>query len=543
MATIRRLLHLECITHLTPRQWRAFYAGRYAWLLLALTGCGPGPGQLPQLNSVSTREPATADLRETERRIAAFCGDCHALPRPESFSRDRWYVEVRKGYEFYAKSGRTDLDPPPLHETLTYFRARSPEELSFPAPNDVAEDLPVKFSQEHLYLNSPVNILPEIAHLNWVQLSADSPPVLVACDMRYGHVVAIDVKQQGRAAPRFLALLRNPCRAEPCDLDADGTTDLVVADLGSFQPAEHDRGRVVWLRRRQDKTEYEVTELQAGLGRVADVRAEDVDGDEKLDLIVAVFGWQQTGGILWLRNISTEADQPRFEMQPIDDRPGAIHVPAHDFDGDGRADFMALISQEYEAVDLFINVGGGRFQRRNIWAAPDLTFGFSGIELVDLDRDGDRDILYTNGDAFDNHIASPWHGVQWLENCGGLAFQYHRLTDMSGAYRALAADFDRDGDEDVLAVVFLPRNVQPASLRGAQQPSIVFLEQATPGQFRRHTLERGSPNYATLAIADFDSDGDPDFAVASGPTIAEDRLEKHYLTVWWNQIANEPAQR
>jgi hypothetical protein len=127
--------------------------------------------------------------------------------------------------------------------------------------------------------------------------------------------------------------------------------------------------------------------------------------------------------------------------------------------------------------------------------------------------------------------------VQWLENRGSDGFEYHRITDMTGAYRALAADFDRDGDEDVVTVAFLPRMVQPPELRGPNQPSIVLMEQTTPGQFRRHTLERGSPNYATLALGDFDDDGDCDFAVASGPTVAEARQDKHYLTVWWNQLS------
>ena len=347
--------------------------------------------------------------------------------------------------------------------------------------------------------------------------------------------MAIDLTRRERTRPRLLALLRNPCRVEICDLDADGATDLVVADLGSFMPAEHDRGRVVWLRYHSGKAEYEVTELAAGLGRVADVRAADVDGDQRLDLIVAEFGWQRTGRILLLHNHSSSGESPRFEVRPIDDRPGTIHVPIHDVNADGRPDFVALISQEYEAVDLFENVGEGRFHRRNLWAAPDLTFGSTGLEWVDLDRDGDRDILYTNGDAFDDRIASPWHGVQWLENQGGLAFAYHRLTDMPGAVRALAADFDGDGDEDVVAVAFLPRKVEPASLRGSEQPSIVMLEQTARGQFQRYTLERGSPNYAALAISDFDHDGDPDFAVASGPTVAEERQDKHYLTVWWNE--------
>ena len=507
--------------------------------LWAQAGCGGHEAPSAALG-IELQAPPAKVSPELERRISAFCGDCHAVPLPESFSRDRWHVEVLKGYEIYGKSGRSDLDPPPLSQTLAYYRARAPEELVFPTPQDAPGYRPVTFATERLFLNSTLGMLPEIGHLRWTRLAADKEPILIACDMRYGHVVAIDLKREGRAAPRLLAMLRNPCRIEACDLDKDGATDLVVADLGSFQPAEHDRGRAVWLRP-DGQGGYDVRELAGGLGRVADVRVADIDADDRLDLLVAEFGWQQTGGILWLRNVSQIGESPRFESTRIDNRPGAIHLPIHDLNGDGQLDFVALVSQQYEAVDVFLGTGRGKFVRRNAWAAPDLTFGSTGIEFIDLDGDGDQDILYTNGDAFDNNLASPWHGVQWLENSGGGRFRYHRLTDMIGAYRALAADFDGDGDHDIVAVSFLPPKLQPAHLRNAETPSIVFLEQLGPGKFSRYILERGSPFYATLETADFDSDGDADFVVGSGPTVAEERKDKHYLTIWWNETIERAA--
>ena len=58
---------------------------------------------------------------EQEARIEAFCGNCHAVPRPESFPRDMWHAEVMRGYEFYARSGFTHLDPPPVRETVESF--------------------------------------------------------------------------------------------------------------------------------------------------------------------------------------------------------------------------------------------------------------------------------------------------------------------------------------------------------------------------------------------------------------------------------------
>ena len=66
---------------------------------------------------------AAATAAATEARIKAFCGDCHAVPQPRSFPRDMWHDEVEKGYQFYAISGRTDLDPPPMGQTAAYFRS------------------------------------------------------------------------------------------------------------------------------------------------------------------------------------------------------------------------------------------------------------------------------------------------------------------------------------------------------------------------------------------------------------------------------------
>ncbi len=444
-------------------------------------------------------------------------------------------MEVKKGYEFYAKSGRSDLDPPPINVALAYYRGRAPSELPVPVIDDAPGPSPFAFTSENLILDSSLGILPEIAHLAWAELTPRKPGALVACDMRYGHVVAIDLARQGRAPPRLLAQLRNPCRVEVCDLDGNGTRDLVVADLGSFRPAEHDRGRVVLLDRPAGQNRYEVKELATGLGRVADVRAADLAGDQRLELLVAEFGWQKAGGIRLLEDVAERGESSQWQLRTIDDRPGAIHLPVHDFSADGRLDFAALVSQEFEAVDLFFSAGEGRFARRNAWSAPDLTFGSSGLEIADLDGDGDADLLFTNGDAFDNTFASPGHGVQWLENRGDLRFAYHRLAELPGAYRALPADFDRDGDQDIVAVAWLPRRVQPLVWQSASLASIVLLEQMTPGEFVCRPLDRGQPIHATVATGDFDGDGDQDFAVGSGPNVAESRTDKHYLTVWWNE--------
>jgi len=511
--------------------------GLGAWQLIR-----PRPTDRVDLDSLRDDSARAALDDDVESRIVAFCTDCHALPSPESFPRERWHPEVLRGYEFYARSGRNDLDPPPIHETVAYYLARAPERIVFPKPVEAETKLPVTFEVERLTLDKGADVVPEISHLRWARLEPEGDPVLLVCDMRFGYVAAVDLCKPN-PQPKILARLDNPAHVEPCDLDGDGRIDLLVADLGGFRPADHDRGRVVWLRRRETGESFEEIVVASGLGRVADVRPADVDGDGDLDLIVAEFGHYQTGGILLLRNVAPAGERPRFEPETIDRRPGTIHVPVHDFNGDGLPDFAALVSQEWEHVEAFINRGDGRFHLKNLWAGPDLCYGSSGIELVDLDQDGDLDVLYTNGDAWDNWYVNPSHGIQWLENLGGLEFAYHRLTDFPGAYRALAGDVDLDGDLDILAVAWLPPPIRPASILDTTPVSIICLEQTEPGRFIRHTLETGTPYYATLEVADFDGDGDLDFAVGPGPVIANSLKSPYWLAVWWNQTISADAPK
>ena len=472
---------------------------------------------------------------ETESRIKAFCGDCHAMPRPESFHRDQWHGEVEIGYGYYGRSGRTDLTAPPMYQTVAYFRSRAPEQLVYPEPEEAETKFHASFSIERIDSDPSAKVPLGIAGLRWAKLRADSGPVIVASDMISGEVTALDLADPQRRVRR-LARLNNACHVEPCDLEGDGSIGLLVADLGSFTATDHDRGRVVWLRQDKRTGRFDPVVLASGLGRVTDVRSIDTGGTGKLDLVVAEFGSYRTGKILLLRNVSSRGQPLRFQPELLDPRTGTIHVPVCDLNRDGRPDFVALVSNESESVDVFLNQGDGKFHRQMLWQAPDLAFGSSGIELVDLDGDGDLDVVYANGDAFDNMYLSPWHGVQWLENLGNLEFKHHRLTEMPGATVALAGDFDGDGDLDILVVSLLPSGLGPEPAATRQFPSVVLLEQASPGHFVRHTLERGLPCHGAVVVGDFNHDGRLDFAVGTF-SIGKggNDLGNTWLTVWWNR--------
>jgi hypothetical protein len=196
-----------------------------------------------------------------------------------------------------------------------------------------------------------------------------------------------------------------------------------------------------------------------------------------------------------------------------------------DLDGDGRPDFVALISQEHEAVVAFLNRGGLRFEPHELYRAPHPAWGSSGLELVDLDGDGDLDILVTNGDSSDLlPKLRPYHGITWLENVGAGAngsvtgvpqFVPHPLLPMYGVHRAEAADLDGDGDLDIVACSFIPLLRATGEATGLELESIQWLEQTEPGHFVHHSLERNHFDHASLALGDYDLDGDIDIAVGN----------------------------
>jgi len=106
----------------------------------------------------------------------------------------------------------------------------------------------------------------------------------------------------------------------------------------------------------------------------------------------------------------------------------------------------------------------------------------------------------------------------------------------------LAGDFDGDGDQDFIAVVWLPPMAKPASLLEATPVSILGLEQIRRGTFVCHILEAGAPYYATLEAGDFDEDGDLDFAVGPGPLVANALRGRQWLSVWWNQTISKKSE-
>ncbi|HEV3238186.1 MAG TPA: FG-GAP-like repeat-containing protein, partial [Gemmataceae bacterium] len=447
-------------------------------------------------------------IEATSAEVHQFCGACHAYPPPDTFPRAAWKKEVRQGYDFFRDS-TLQIDYPSMESVIRYYEVRAPETLTVNPPQNSHSPLPVRFQTSTL----PGDPFSAISNLNLVHLYDERKLDLLACDMRSGKIMVAKPYEQ---SPNFkeLAVVPNPAHVEVVDLNGDGVKDILVASLGNFAPTDAKVGSVVWLKGNRDGT-FTPVPLLEGVGRVADVQAGDFRGTGKLDLIVAVFGWRNTGEIIFLENQTTDWEHPKFVPHVLDSRHGAIHICVADLNGDGKLDFVALISQEHETIVAFLNEGECRFRKETIYTAPHPAYGSSGIQLVDLNGDGKLDVLYTNGDTLDlPALVKPYHGIQWLENKGKYPFEHHQLASMPGAMRAVAVDMKGSGKKDVVAVSFLAKENFP-DREERNLDSIIFLEQIRPGEFVRHSLEKGTCDHMTCVAGAWNGDDKMHLAVGN----------------------------
>jgi hypothetical protein len=369
---------------------------------------------------------------------------------------------------------------------------------------------------------------PIISNLQAVDLDRDGLLDVVVCDAQSHRVTWIRQHPRGIFTEHVCASnLIAPAHVEAVDFDLDGDLDLVVAVLGMLFPNNDRIGSVVILEQIGDST-FAKHVVAERIVRVSDARAGDLDGDGDMDLAVAQFGYDD-GETRWIENLGGW----RFESHMLQSLSRSINCEIVDLEKDGDLDIVLLVSQEWEEIYVFLNDGKGHFESRLIYGSSNDDFGSSGISLSDLDQDGDTDILYTNGDAFD-YIPPrprPWHGVQWLENRGDLEFEFHRIADFAGAYNAQPVDVDHDGDLDlfVSSAFNLWKNPEAQSL--------IWLENDGKMQFTRHDLAGIPTHILALDTGDFNGDGEVDL-VSGGMHVYPpfDRMGR--VVLWTN---NWPA--
>jgi mono/diheme cytochrome c family protein len=239
--------------------------------------------------------------------------------------------------------------------------------------------------------------------------------------------------------------------------------------------------------------------------RPVSIAAADLNGDGRRDLVVSEFGFIK-GELVWLEN----KGDGRYEKHVLRSLPGAIRVEIQDYNHDGLPDIWALFAQGDECLMLYTNQGHGQFSGQQVLRWPP-SYGSSYFELDDLNKDGYPDIVYTCGDNGDySTVLKPYHGVYIYMNDGHGHFTRQYFFPMNGCYRAMARDFDGDGDMDIACIAYF------ADYRRQPEEGFVYLENGGGMKFHPYTIpgtERG--RWITMDIADTDGDGKPDILLAN----------------------------
>jgi FG-GAP-like repeat len=240
--------------------------------------------------------------------------------------------------------------------------------------------------------------------------------------------------------------------------------------------------------------------LVSKLRRPVSMLLGDFNEDAVEDVLIASFG-NNIGNLSWYNGKDFKDKHVLIEL------PGARNMVFEDFDGDGKKDILALMTQAKEGIWFFKNLGKGELEPKEILSFPSY-YGTSFFEYVDIDGDKDKDFVLSMGDNADLSIVlKPFHGVRIFENNGKNIFKEKHFFVYPGLTQTASADFDLDGDIDIAGICFFP------DLKTGN--SFVYLENQAGVFIQKTIASLEYTKWLTLEKADIDNDSDLDLILGA----------------------------
>lgn len=462
------------------------------------------------------REVYASDIIEGKKLAAAYCQSCHMLPDPSLLDAKTWedgvlpvmgprlgiFKHEGKEYSYIKYDLRLEKDFYPAKPVLTsdqwqqiidYYKYSAPDSLSskqsrkYEIKIDTSFFIPLVPSSE--YHNPSVSFVK-------IDTSTKERPIVIA-DATKNVLYRFNEK---------LALVDSVPTMSPVVDVSFNNKEWITCNIGMLSPNNGKYGSIKKIEfYNNGKLKSDTAKLFDLLQRPVQIIPADINKDGKEDYVVCEFGFL-TGALSWMES-SGDRNFTRHVLRSI---PGAIKCYVRDENKDGLPDLWVLFAQGEEGIFLFTNQGNGKFSEREVLRFPSVN-GSSYFEFDDFNKDGFEDILYTCGDNADySAILKPYHGVYIYLNDGKNNFQQKYFFPINGCYKAVARDFDNDGDLDIASIAHF------ADYQRQPEEGFVYLENKGNFDFMPSGLPATqNGRWLTMDAGDFDHDGNVDLLLGN----------------------------